>query len=213
MRWWMSRETWCLMETRRTRSRAFIHHIKPAVANPTCLFHLASHPWQYDEREHKQKPFSKFRKPGLRFPPGRANSRWIWIEIKDWVLPWPLHASSLADWLIPDWVFFPPTDPSLFIRARITRWPLRSSSAGSIYPWRVGWLALRSSAQHDVLLHYLILPSAIIICLSGAGGYHFLLSIRLNCCLLSLHLCLSGRFAPVDAEKKRSSWRDRILSS
>lgn len=60
-----------------------MQHIKPTVVNPTCLFHLSSYPWQYDEREHKQKAFSTFRKLGICDCALRnADSRPEWWRLK-----------------------------------------------------------------------------------------------------------------------------------
>lgn len=69
-----SRKLRRLMETRQTSLRVFTLRIKPTVVNPTCLFRLSSYLWQNDEREHKQKPFSTFRKLGMWLPP---EERWL----------------------------------------------------------------------------------------------------------------------------------------
>lgn len=65
----ISRKMQRLVETQQTSFHVFTQHIKPTVVNPTRLFHLSAYPWQYDEREHKQEPFSPFRKLGMWFPP------------------------------------------------------------------------------------------------------------------------------------------------
>lgn len=115
----ISRKMRRLMETQQTSWHVFTQHIKPTVVSPTCLFHLSSYPWQYNEREHKQKPFSTFRKLGMWFPPEerRPQARMALMHREESSsLPWALisaHKPTLINWRR----FFS-TDPSFFIKAR-----------------------------------------------------------------------------------------------
>lgn len=172
-----------------------MQHIKPTVVNPTCLFHLSSYPWQYDEREHKQKAFSTFRKLGICDCALRnADSRPEWWRLKrkkkerkSLALPWPL-TSAHKPARLTDWAF--PTDPSL---SRITAGP-EKQLCRQCCPLAGGLLA--AVLFSPAWLHSP--PSVIIVCLSGPGGCHFLLSVRLNSKLpppssLSLWKICTGR--------------------
>lgn len=103
------------------------------------------------KREHKQKPFSTFRKLGTQISPPeerRLSARMAVMHREErWGLQWPLISAH---------------KPSLtphFSSVRETHLaPWAAALRGSASPWWVGWLPLRSSAQHDVLLPLLNSP-------------------------------------------------------
>lgn len=166
----------------------------------------------------KQKTFSKFWKLGICSSSGNAifwqGSVWCerctserlstFLKGKSFqsVLLWPLCASSqvFSDWLSGNWVFSLTSHFSLGEESHPSCW--NAALQVAFPPGRCTDCCCALQSNMTSYCHYLILPSVIIFCLSGAGGFLFLLSIRLTW----MHT-FSSSFSP-ERQKDEENWRE-----